>query len=164
LLVTSAQLNFAIGPGKETSSPAIKWDHSPAGAEGDLRRRFTVALSIFKFSPRFLAQIVENRRGRLSSFFFGPGDNFPKSYDENQIRSEQGPLKPGFLPDELRVFLSPRARTAALARGLKKTRSSSGINPGSSGPASDPTRALRAGLLRPDLVFVITFREIVPRT
>jgi hypothetical protein len=29
---------------------------------------------------------------------------------------------------------------------------------------SDPTRARRAGPLRPDLVFVITFREIVPRT
>ena len=38
------------------------------------------------------------------------------------------------------------------------------IYPGSSEPASDPTRALRAGLLRPDLVFVITFRDIVPRT
>jgi len=38
------------------------------------------------------------------------------------------------------------------------------VYPGSSEPASDPTRALRAGLLRPDLVFVITFREIVPRT
>jgi hypothetical protein len=53
------------------------------------RRRTTVTLSIFKFSPRFLAQIVENRRGRLSRPFLGPGDNIPNSYDENQIRSEQ---------------------------------------------------------------------------
>ena len=54
--------------------------------------------------------------------------------------------------------------TVARARGFQKTRGSSGIYPGSSEPASDPTRALRAGLLRPDLVFVITFRDIVPRT
>jgi hypothetical protein len=32
------------------------------------------------------AQIVENRETQLSSPFLGPGDNFPKSYDENQIR------------------------------------------------------------------------------
>ena len=34
-------------------------------------------------------QIVENRRGRLSRPFLGPGDNFSKSYDENQIWSER---------------------------------------------------------------------------
>jgi hypothetical protein len=38
------------------------------------------------------------------------------------------------------------------------------VYPSSSEPASDPTRVLRAGPLRPDLVFVITFRDIVPRT
>ena len=30
-------------------------------------------------------QIVENRRGRLSRPFLGPGDNFSKSYDENRF-------------------------------------------------------------------------------
>jgi hypothetical protein len=54
-------------------------------------------------------------------------------------------------------FQRPRAR-----RGLKKTRGSSSIYPGSSEPASDPTRVRRAGPFRPDLVFVITLREIVP--
>ena len=34
-------------------------------------------------------QIVENRRGRLSRSFLGPADNFSKSFDENQIRSER---------------------------------------------------------------------------
>ena len=34
-------------------------------------------------------QIVENRRGRLSRPFLGPGDNFSKIYDENQIQSER---------------------------------------------------------------------------
>ena len=60
---------------------------------GPLRRvicstRITVTLSIFIFSTRFFAQIVENREMQLSSLFVGPGDNFLKSYDENQIRSE----------------------------------------------------------------------------
>ena len=34
-------------------------------------------------------EIVENRRGRLSRPFLSPGDNFSKSYDENQIWSER---------------------------------------------------------------------------
>jgi hypothetical protein len=42
-------------------------------------------LSIFNFSTRFFAQIVENRETQLSSPFLSPGDNFSKSYDENQI-------------------------------------------------------------------------------
>jgi hypothetical protein len=33
-------------------------------------------------------QIVENRETQLSSPFLGPGDNFSKSYDENQIWSK----------------------------------------------------------------------------
>jgi hypothetical protein len=50
--------------------------------------RITVTLSIFNFSTRFFAQIVENRETQLSSPFLGPGDNFSKSYDENQIWSD----------------------------------------------------------------------------
>ena len=57
--------------------------------KGYLRRRITAILSIFNFSTRFLVQIEENRWGRLSGPFLGPGDNFSKSYDENQIRSER---------------------------------------------------------------------------
>ena len=61
--------------------------------KGYLRRRITAILSIFNFSTRFLAmflaQIEENLWGRLSGPFLGPGDNFSKSYDENQIRSER---------------------------------------------------------------------------
>ena len=56
---------------------------------GDLRRIIPVTLSIFNFSSWFFAQRVENRRGRLSTQFLGPGDNFPKIYDENQIWSER---------------------------------------------------------------------------
>ena len=33
-------------------------------------------------------QIVDNRRGRLSRPFLGPGDIFWESYDENQIWSK----------------------------------------------------------------------------
>ena len=50
--------------------------------------RITVTLSVFNFSTRFFAQIVENRETQLSSPFLGPGDNFSKSYDENQIWSK----------------------------------------------------------------------------
>ena len=53
---------------------------------GQLRSRITVTLSIFNFSTRFFAQIVENRETQLSSPFLGPGDNFSKSYDENRFR------------------------------------------------------------------------------
>ena len=56
--------------------------------KGDLVTRITVTLSIFNFSTRFFAQIVENRETQLSSPFLGPGDNFSKSYDENQIWSK----------------------------------------------------------------------------
>jgi hypothetical protein len=56
--------------------------------KGQLKSRITVTLSIFKFSTRFFAQIVENRETQLSSPFLGPVDNFSKSYDENQIWSE----------------------------------------------------------------------------
>jgi hypothetical protein len=47
--------------------------------------RITVTLSIFIFSTRFFAQIVENRETQLSSLFLGPGGNFSKSYDENRF-------------------------------------------------------------------------------
>ena len=53
--------------------------------KGYLRRRIAVTLSIFNFSSRFLAQIVENRRGHLSRPFLSTRDNFSKSYDETQI-------------------------------------------------------------------------------
>jgi hypothetical protein len=52
---------------------------------GYLVTQITVTLSVFNFSTRFFAQIVENRETQLSSPFLGPGDNFSKSYDENQI-------------------------------------------------------------------------------
>ena len=48
--------------------------------KGDLVTRITVTLSIFNFSTRFSAQIVENRETQLSSPFLGPGDNFLQSY------------------------------------------------------------------------------------
>ena len=51
--------------------------------------RITVTSSIFNFSTRFFAQIVENRVTQLSNHFLGPGDIFSKSYDENQIWSER---------------------------------------------------------------------------
>ena len=58
--------------------------------KGDLVTRITVTLSIFNFfRTRFFAQIVENRETQLSTPFLGPGDNFSKSYDENQIWSER---------------------------------------------------------------------------
>jgi hypothetical protein len=38
--------------------------------------RITVTLSIFNFSTRFFAQIVENREAQLYSLFLGPGDIF----------------------------------------------------------------------------------------
>ena len=44
--------------------------------KGYLRRRITVTLSIFNFSTCFLAQIVNNRSGRLSKPFLGPGAIF----------------------------------------------------------------------------------------
>ena len=44
--------------------------------KGYLRRRITVTLSIFNFSTCFLAQIVDNRSGRLSKPFLGPGAIF----------------------------------------------------------------------------------------
>jgi hypothetical protein len=61
---------------------------------GDLVTRITVTSPIFNFSTRFFVQIVENRETQLSSPFLGPGDNFPKSYDENQIWSERPRAKP----------------------------------------------------------------------
>ena len=38
-------------------------------------------------------QIVENRRGRLSRPFLSPGDNFSRSYDENQIWAERNGVR-----------------------------------------------------------------------
>jgi hypothetical protein len=105
-------------------------------ARRGLNRKITVTSSVFNFSTWFLAQIVENRETRLSSPFLGPGDKFSKSYDENQIRSE-------------RPLAKPRARNLMHDRG---TWARQGLSRG----------APRGGA--PDLVFVITFREIVPRT
>ena len=51
----------------------------------------------FNFSTRFFAQIVENRETQLSSLFLGPGDNFSKSYDENQIWSKCGHARAGLM-------------------------------------------------------------------
>jgi hypothetical protein len=62
--------------------------------KGHLVTRITETLSIFNFSTRFFAQIVENRVAQLSSLFLGPGDNFSKSYDENQIWRSCAGAKP----------------------------------------------------------------------
>ena len=48
-------------------------------------------MSAHDFPP---PQIVENHKTQLSSPFLGPGDNFSKSYDENQILSERPRAKP----------------------------------------------------------------------
>ena len=56
---------------------------------GHLRRRIAVTLSIFIFSSWFLAHFVENCEGHLSRPFLSTGDNFSKSYDENQIWSKR---------------------------------------------------------------------------
>ena len=48
------------------------------------------------------------------------------------------------------------ARVGSDAQGFEPARDSN--------PHQTPRGALRAGPLRPDLVFVITFRKIVPRT
>jgi hypothetical protein len=71
---------------------------------GEFRSRITVTFSIFNFSTWFFAQIVENREGRLSIPFLGPGDKFSKDYDENQIRSEG-------------AHMGPRARAAVQVAG-----------------------------------------------
>jgi hypothetical protein len=55
--------------------------------KGYLRRKVTVTLLIIKLSTWFLSQIAEDRETRLSKSFFGPGDDFSKGYDENQIRT-----------------------------------------------------------------------------
>ena len=83
-------------------------------------------------------EIVENRRGRLSGPFLSHGDNFSKSYDENQIftRGVRTRRAGGF------KSLSPRARA--------------GSNPWA-------VCAACALPLRPDLVFVITFRKNYPQ-
>ena len=75
--------------------------------------RITVTSSIFNFSTRFFAQIVENRGTQLSRPFLGPGDNFSKNYDEK------------------RFGVPPRARRA---------RDPGGFNPHDH--ASDPTCAV----------------------
>ena len=46
--------------------------------KGDLVARITVTLSIFNFSTRFFAQIVENRETRLYGPLLGPGDIPPE--------------------------------------------------------------------------------------
>ena len=56
---------------------------------GDLSDADCCNFIIFNFSTWFLAQIVKNPGGHLSRPFLGPGDNFSKSYDENQIWSER---------------------------------------------------------------------------
>jgi hypothetical protein len=86
----------------------------------------------FNFSTWFYAQIVENRETQLSSPFLGPGDNFSKSYDENQI---------------CMAAVCPRC---AGAWGPMRVRV--------------PPWARAARTYPPNLVFVIAFRKIVPRT
>jgi len=79
----------AINTGDDRSSPVLIYITGGIARKGYLLRRIPVTLLIFNFSTFFLAQIVENRGGRLSKSFLGPGDIFLKSYDEHQIRSER---------------------------------------------------------------------------
>ena len=60
-------------------------DLSAAASRPDLGTRFAVTSSVFNFSTRLFAQIVENRETQLSSLFLGSGDTFSKSYDENRF-------------------------------------------------------------------------------
>jgi hypothetical protein len=70
----------------------------------------------------FFAQIVENRETQLSSAFLGPGDNFPKSYDENQMWSEcTGGKRPRGIWCMI-VGIEP-ARVSRAARARGRTRS-----------------------------------------
>jgi hypothetical protein len=90
--------------------------------------RITVTLSIFNFSTRFFAQIVENRETQLSSLFLGSGDIFRKVITKTDLYG-------CCMASEILRF------------------------------AHQIVRALfSAGATSPDLVFVITFRKIVPRT
>ena len=131
----------------QTLGNLVKWFHflcfcktlqGRGAMKGHLRRRIAVTLSIFYFRRWFLVQIVEDRRGRLSRPFLSPGDNFSKSYDENQIWSER--------------TTGVHTRRAGGFRSL----SQEGSNPW--------VRAACALPFRPNLVFVITFRWIIPRT
>ena len=79
----------AINTGDDRASPVLIYTTGGIARKGYLLRRIPVTLLIFNFSTFFLAQIVENRGGRLSKSFLGPGDIFLKSYDENQIRFER---------------------------------------------------------------------------
>ena len=99
------QINYREAPPvcgvRTVASLSIPQGDSP---EGDLRRGITVTLSIINFDIWLLAQIVGNREGRISIQFLGTGDNFSKSYYENQIRSEW-------------VRMGRRARAAAQVAG-----------------------------------------------
>ena len=109
-----------VGVAEQAGSESRESRVEGTGQRGHLPRSLvsgvwcTVTLSIFKFCPRFLAQIVENRETQLSSPFLGPGDNFSKSYDENQIW-----CAPARAPRERpwRVQ-SPRSCIRSHARGL----------------------------------------------
>ena len=52
---------------------------------------------------------MENRKGRLSRPFLGPGDNFSKSYDENRYRK--------VVPNRPVWRIAPDRRTAAIQIG-----------------------------------------------
>ena len=90
--------------------------------------RITVTLSIFNFSTRFFAQIVENRKTQLYSLFLGPGDIFRKVMTKTDLYGS-------CMASEILRFAHQ------IVRGR-----------------------FSAAPLRPNLVFVITFRKIVPRT
>ena len=107
--------------------------------KGDLVTRITVTLSIFNFSTRFFAQIVENRETQLSSPFLGPGDNFSKSYDENQISTRHVHVNIGekqykyfeilyeILYEILFRTMQPRSARAREQNALSKFREHAGI-------------------------------------
>jgi hypothetical protein len=85
----STSLHLPSHPTPPVGSLSVIAIQGRAIRKGDLVTQITVTSSIFNFSTWFFAQIVENRETQLSSPFLGPGDNFSKSYDENQIWSER---------------------------------------------------------------------------
>ena len=87
VVLSESEIGNRMAGNRESEIGYEKSEISGTKKKGYFGRRIAVTLSIFNFSPWFFAQIVENRRGRLSRPFLGPRDNFPKSYEENQYFS-----------------------------------------------------------------------------
>jgi hypothetical protein len=78
--------------------------------------RITVTSSIFNFSTRFFAQIVENRETQLSSLFLCPGDIFFR-----KVMTKTDLYGSCMAPEILRfAHQIPRARFSADTTFLKR--------------------------------------------